>query len=54
MAGIVGDDRRIVDFSKYCKVCKHKEKDESEEPRNECLSEPLNYNTDKPTKYEEK
>ena len=54
MPEIVGDGRRIVDFSKYCKVCKHKEKDESKWPCNWCLSEPLNYYTDKPIKYEEK
>ena len=41
-----------VDFHKYCPSCKHKSKKDSEDPCNECLSEPMNVNTSKPMKWE--
>ena len=43
-----------VYFDKYCKTCKHKKLKETEEPCDECLGEPLNRNTHRPVKYEEK
>lgn len=43
-----------VYFDKYCKTCKHKNVEETEEPCYECLGEPLNWNTHRPVKYEEK
>lgn len=47
------DGMKFVDFS-YCKTCRHESKSESEEPCNFCLSEPVNYESHKPTKWEEK
>jgi hypothetical protein len=43
-----------VYFHEYCKKCKYKEMKNTEGPCDECLTEPLNLNTHKPTKYEEK
>ena len=43
-----------VYFHEYCKKCKHREVENTEMPCDECLGEPLNLNTHKPTKYEEK
>ena len=43
-----------VKFDEYCKKCVHKKLKEHETPCNECLNEPLNWNTHKPVKYEEK
>jgi hypothetical protein len=43
-----------VYFDKYCKTCKHKKLEETEAPCDECLGEPLNWNTHRPVKYEEK
>lgn len=43
----------IVDFYKYCEICKHRTKDEIEEPCRDCLNEPVNKNSEKPVYYEE-
>ena len=43
-----------VHFHEYCKKCKHKDLADHETPCNECLFEPLNLNTHRPVKYEEK
>ena len=43
-----------VYFHEYCKTCKHKALKDTEKPCDECLSEPLNWNTHRPVKYEKK
>ena len=43
-----------VYFDKYCKTCKHKSLKETEAPCDECLGEPLNWNTHRPVKYDKK
>lgn len=43
-----------VYFDKYCKQCEHKAKKENEAPCDECLEEPANLYSHKPTKYKEK
>lgn len=43
-----------VYFHEYCKKCKHEKVKDTEEPCSECLGEPLNWNSHKPVKYEEK
>lgn len=40
-----------VYFDKYCDSCEYKENEEKENPCNECLNEPVNANSHKPTKY---
>lgn len=47
---------KFVDFQAYCERCKYKNiKDEDgEEPCNECLGEPVNVNSSKPVKFEQK
>lgn len=42
-----------VMFRKYCAKCVHKKLDEKMDPCNECLSQPYNFNTEKPIHYEE-
>ena len=44
---------KIVDFEGYCKKCKHFEKKETEDPCWNCLCNSVNYDTHKPTKFEE-
>ena len=44
--------QHIVEMD-YCKTCKHYEKSEQDDPCFDCLSDPVNYATRKPTKYEE-
>lgn len=43
-----------VEFAKYCETCKHKSLKESEDPCYDCLHEPVNLNSRKPIKWEEK
>lgn len=43
-----------VYFDEYCKKCEHIKLADTEEPCNECLNEPLNWNTHRPVKYKEK
>lgn len=43
---------KLVDFKKYCKICKHNSKKEFEDPCNECLDQGANLNSEKPIKYE--
>lgn len=47
---------KFVEFNLYCDRCKYKDvKDENgEEPCNSCLAEPVNLNSSKPIKFEEK
>lgn len=40
-----------VDFS-FCNTCVNKDKTEAEEPCNSCLSQPVNFESTKPVKYE--
>ena len=45
---------KFVEFDKYCETCKHKGLEEKFDPCHECLSNPVNTQTEKPIKYEEK
>ena len=43
-----------VYFNEYCKKCANEKVKDTDTPCAECLNEPLNWNTHKPVKYEEK
>lgn len=43
-----------VYYHQYCPTCKHRKVKNVDEPCDECLSEPLNWNTHRPVNYEEK
>lgn len=43
-----------VYFNQYCKTCEYKNLKESEEPCDECLSNPINEYSHKPINYKEK
>lgn len=43
-----------VYFEHYCKTCNYKDANEADDPCDECLSEPMNIYSHKPTKYVEK
>ena len=47
------DNEHIVEFNEWCKKCKHYDKNETDDPCFDCLSDPVNTNTHKPTKWEE-
>lgn len=42
---------RIVDFNKYCDMCKYAKTKETDEPCCECLASPTNVHTSKPIKW---
>lgn len=44
---------KIVDFETYCKLCKHKDCLESEDPCFDCLDTPVNVYSRKPINFEE-
>ena len=44
---------KLVEFDKWCERCKHFEKGESEDPCWDCLCDPVNCATHKPTKWED-
>lgn len=46
-------DYKEVDFALYCKTCKHFNKEDIDDPCNECLGEPKNLYSHKPVEYEE-
>ena len=48
------DEYKFVDFEKHCMTCKHQDLKGTEEPCNECVSEPVNYQSEKPVKWEER
>lgn len=48
------ENYKIVDFQKYCATCKHKDVEETEDPCNECLTEPARPYSQKPVNWEEK
>lgn len=48
------DSLKEVYFDQYCKTCQYKDVDESEDPCDECLNEPVNSYSHKPVNYEEK
>lgn len=43
-----------VYFDKYCNSCKYAEYEEDKDPCDECLKQPVNTYSHKPTQYEEK
>ena len=45
---------KFVDFNKYCRKCKHRDKHESEDPCWDCLDQGWNEDSHKPIRFEEK
>lgn len=48
------NDDKIVYFNKWCSSCKHFNDDETDDPCNECLTNPVNQNSHKPVRFEQK
>lgn len=48
------DDPKIVEYWKFCEHCKYWDTKANDEPCEECLSNPVNDNSHKPVKWEEK
>ena len=47
-------ENKIVDFEKYCPLCKNAKVIETEDPCNECLTTPVNIYSRKPIMFEER
>jgi len=47
------DQQHIVEFEDWCFKCKHYPVDETEDPCDECLRCPLNWNSRQPVMFEE-
>ena len=43
-----------VYFGDYCKTCKHKKVSEQDDPCYDCLNNPVNEDSHKPIRWEEK
>lgn len=48
------NEYREVDFERYCANCKYQRNEETDSPCDECLEEPVNLYSTKPTKWEQK
>lgn len=48
------NEYKEVYYDQHCKTCKHEKLEDTEEPCNDCLSEPINLHSHKPVKWEEK
>lgn len=46
--------QRFVDFYQYCPQCVHADKNETEDPCEECLFYPVNTDSAKPVNFKEK
>ena len=44
---------KFVEFNEYCHKCKFKATPETEDPCNECLTEPTNEYSHKPVRFED-
>lgn len=45
---------KIVAFDIWCPKCKHRDKKEHQQPCDDCLSEPVNVDSQKPVNWEER
>lgn len=45
---------KIVEFDQYCKNCVYKDLPETEDPCFDCLEDPVNTYSHRPTKYKER
>lgn len=46
------NNTKEVNFNRWCRRCKHRRLPENEEPCEECLTNPVNYDSHKPVKFE--
>jgi hypothetical protein len=45
---------KIAEFNEYCKQCKFRDLPETEDPCFDCLAEPVNVWSHKPTRFKER
>lgn len=45
---------KIVDFEPFCKTCEYQKRPEFEKPCNECLENPVNFESKRPLKWSKK
>ncbi len=45
---------KIVDFEPFCKTCEYQKRPEFEKPCDECLENPVNFESKRPLKWSKK
>lgn len=50
----MNQDYQEVRFDKYCENCKYSKTPETEDPCDECLNCPMNFESNKPVNWKEK
>lgn len=45
---------KLVDYNKYCPLCEYKNLEDYRDPCNDCLNNPVNWNSRKPIRFKEK
>ena len=48
------DNMKIVDFGRYCPLCKYEKTDQTEDPCDECLGSPARQYSSKPVNFKNK
>ena len=48
------DNYKEVYFGEYCKTCKYFKMNETDEPCDDCLNNPVNLDSHKPVRYKKK
>ena len=51
---MINNEQKEVYFDQYCKTCKNVNSKATDEPCNNCLSNPMNNNSHKPVNWEKK
>lgn len=46
------NEEKLVEFEKWCPACVYEQLSESESPCFECLEDPVNVNSHRPTRFE--
>lgn len=47
------NQKKEVYYDEYCYICKYKNTEETEDPCNECLTQPYNFDSHKPINFKE-
>lgn len=48
------ENTKEVFFHEYCPKCEHWDSEETDDPCNDCLNNPMNYDSHKPVYFKEK
>lgn len=49
----MSEQLKFIEFDQYCPKCKYKDTSDAEDPCDECLTNPVAYNSKKPINFKE-